>query len=145
MKHKRHFIQLIILISSMSLLFSVIIPHHHHDGGKTCFTSFFENIADYPCCTCGNTTMKGESNHHPVQTCNDCTATISVTSIQKNLSMDVELMLAPLFFVLLDYLYLTELEQGTSFFSQQHPAFFIEASYNIWITRASGLRAPPLF
>lgn len=49
------------------------------------------------------------------------------------------------FFVLLNYLYPAELEQAGLCFSRKHLSFYIEALHDTWITRASGLRAPPLF
>ncbi|MDO4702701.1 DUF6769 family protein [Tannerella sp.] len=147
MKHKRHIMQWVVWISSVFFLFSATAPHHHHDGGKVCFMSFWGDGAQHACChTCGETSPNDPPHHHPLQTCDDCGATVSVTLTQNHDNQTaVTPILIPIF-VLLNYLYPAELEQAGLFFSRKHPSFYyIEALHDTWIIRASGLRAPPLF
>ena len=128
MKHKRHIMQWVVWISSVFFLFSATAPHHHHDGGKVCFMSFWGDGAKHACChTCGETSPNSHLHHHPLQTCDDCGATVSVTLTQDHDS------------------HAAELEQAGLCFSRKHLSFYIEALRDTWITRASGLRAPPLF
>ena len=95
--------------------------------------------------TCLLSYVRRNLSEHPLQTCDDCGATVSVTLTQDHDShAAVTPVLIP-FFVLLNYLYPAELEQAGLCFSRKHLSFYIEALRDTWITRASGLRAPPLF
>lgn len=146
MKHKRHIMQWVVWISSVFFLLSATAPHHHHDGGKVCFMSFWGDGAKHACChTCGETSPNGHPHHHPLQTCDDCGATVSVTLTQDHDSHAAVTPVLISFFVLLNYLYPAELEQAGLCFSRKYPSFYIEALHDTWITRTSGLRAPPLF
>lgn len=113
---------------------------------ESLFYVFWGDGAKHACChTCGETSPNSHLHHHPLQTCDDCGATVSVTLTQDHDShAAVTPVLIP-FFVLLNYLYPAELEQAGLCFSRKHLSFYIEALRDTWITRASGLRAPPLF
>lgn len=146
MRPKRQIMRWIILITGMSFLFSVIVSHHHHDGGKACFVSFFENIADASCCNTSADDAESAASHpNPVQTCNDCSATLSV-SVVKSASglMDVTSMLLPLF-LWSDVFDVSRLRPVSSFILQTYFPAYIEALRHLWVVRASGLRAPPVF
>ncbi|NDV57931.1 DUF6769 family protein [Bacteroides sp. 519] len=128
------FISIFLLLISIILIAMPAIPHHHHGNGTICMK---DDLKNDDCCTM-------EHNHHHEED-DPCCNGACATHVFSTPTIDSENSLPPL--ICLDILFT---ESIIRFITQPlekniHDDFvFVEFLHGTYITRAAGLRAPPL-
>lgn len=132
MKSKRYIAYFLIFIS-MVMLVVPVIPHHHHDNGLICM----KNDITPDCC----------AQHHSTPDKEHCccdTGCVTTHFFQQTPSSDNGLanpdfpLIITLFSEPLLRLLLTPIENG-----QRQECVYRESLHGTYLTRATGLRAPP--
>lgn len=131
MKKGRQIIQVVMLLCSFVLLLSVIVPHHHHRDGMVCYKFLKTEATDgdhgddtRTCCGCGHNLFV--MNAHSDQVTGN----------------DVDSLLIPLM-VLFDYIN-PYIAISCWLIPDREYTAYIELLHSVWITDATGLRAPPV-
>lgn len=134
MKLKERISYFMVLMASFLVLLSVVVPHHHHADGSPCYEWLWKGVSS------DSHTHSQESDHDHAT---DCTHNQALKpAIEKHVvSDDIHLWLVPL------YSFFNLLRQNDSdwlcaLFEQGQTAYQ-ETLHTSWISRATGLRAPP--
>lgn len=127
-KNKRHILYLLFCISIVMLIVPVM-PHHHHTEGVICMKS--NAAAEHPC----------PVHHHNHKTCcnNECAAKWQspIPAVQRNIAQHT------LFSIILFHEPLLKLLLTPQEVSLDTNLVYLESLHGTFITRATGLRAPP--
>lgn len=131
MNKGRKIISAVMLLCSFILLLSVIVPHHHHSDGRACYKLL--------------QTEANEGNDHGNENHDSCGSAHSLFVSNGHSAYaadgDADFFLVPLQ-VLFDYLNPLSAVSHKGLI-QKWDAVYIESLHGVWVTDATGLRAPP--
>jgi len=128
-------ISIFLLMISMVLIIMPSIPHHHHGNGVICMKDDLKNV---DCCTM-------EHNHHHQEDDPCCNGDCATQFLSSTPTIDTDDLQPKL--ICLDILFTESLIHLLTQPSQtevRQDFVFVESLHGTYITRAAGLRAPPL-